>query len=442
MSAYREEARADRAAGAEQRRLDAAAADRRRADRLRAEDERAARLRDQRRADRQAERAEREARRAERAERRAAALSPGLVYQRGTLALVAASALASLPAQIMHFVAISAILLPLPLALEGAAWVMAAGVAFADARSLPAWVRWLLRALVAAFAGFAGFINYGYGLSLTHQGLSAADARTVGLGLAAVTLLGPLVFEIRQWVSTLSAAIGDGEERGRRRHAARRRRHHRRVARVADRLISAAPYGDLPAEEAWALAWSVVHGPTVPGMTPSLEKRAARAHGRLTASRTPARAGLFARRRPQVTADMKKATQIVSNRSMSDLEESPDQPPAPVADPTPLPAPAPVDLPEPDRSTPVGAVAAESARPRRATGRVPRSARNNRPKRTPTQLLNEARKATADWSDEELTADRIRKEVRTSAEKARGLRDALRAERAESTALAVEEVAA
>ncbi|MFD8365691.1 hypothetical protein [Streptomyces hygroscopicus] len=324
MSAYRQELRADRAAGAEQRRLDAAAAEQRRAERLRAEDERAARLREQRRADRRAERAEREARRAERAQRRAAALSPGLVYQRGTLALVTASALASLPAQIMHFVGISAMLAPLPLALEGAAWVMAAGVAYADARSLPGWVRWLLRALVAGFAGFAAFINYGYGRSLAEQGLSEADARTVGLGLAAVTLLGPLVFEIRQWVSTLSAAVADDEARGRRRHAARRRRHHRRVVRVAERLISAAPYGDLPAEEAWALAWSVVHGPSVPGMTPSLEKRAVRAHGRLTASRTPARAGLFRRGRAQMPAG--------SGLAAAEVPEAAGQPSAPCAD--------------------------------------------------------------------------------------------------------------
>ncbi|MFE2498599.1 hypothetical protein [Streptomyces scopuliridis] len=288
MSTYREERRADQAADAEQRRLDALAAEELRAERLRVADERAARLREQQRADQQAERAGRAGRRRERAERRAVALTPERVYQRGTLALVGASALASLPAQILHFVGIDPVLLPLPLALEGAAWVMAAGVAYADARGLPGWVRWLLRALVAAFAGFAAFINYGYGLSLTGHGLSDADARTVGYGLAAVTLLGPVVFEIRQWVSTLAAASSDIEQRARRKHAARRRRHHHTVVKVADRLISAAPYGDLPAEEAWVRAWEVVHGPTDPGMTPRLEKRAVAASARLTESRTPA----------------------------------------------------------------------------------------------------------------------------------------------------------
>ncbi|MFE9060451.1 DUF2637 domain-containing protein [Streptomyces violaceusniger] len=146
--------------------------------------------------------------------------------------------------------------------------------------------------------------------------------------------------------------------------------------------------------------------------------------------------------RPEPTANAEETAEIESNRSMSDLGESADEPPAPVADPNPRPAPAPVELPAPDRPVPAGAaVAAESARPRRATGRVPQSARPTRPKRTPAELLDEAREATAGWTDAELTADRIRKEVHTSAEKARGLRDALRAERAESPATASEAVA-
>ncbi|MFG3123681.1 hypothetical protein ACGFYO_16930 [Streptomyces sp. NPDC048201] len=283
MSAYREELRADRAAQAEQRRLDAAAADERRAERERAADERAARLREQTRADQAAERQVRERRRQERADRRALALVPERVYRTGTLALVVASGLASLPAQVAHFAGISLALLPLPFALEGAAWVMAAGVAYADSRQAPVWVRWLLRVLVAGCAAFAASVNYGYGRHL--EGLSASDAHAAGVGLAAVTLLGPLVFEIRQWVSTLTAR--DEHARAARRHATRRRRHHRAVHRLAARLVSAAPHGALPAEEAWAQAWEVVHGPCAPGMTPALEHRARHAATRLAEARTP-----------------------------------------------------------------------------------------------------------------------------------------------------------
>lgn len=135
---------------------------------------------------------------------------------------------------------------------------------------------------------------------------------------------------------------------------------------------------------------------------------------------------------PHTTTDDEETAEIESNRSMGDLGESAPEPVAPVAEPVALPAPVAVELPEPVESAPVApAVAAESPRPRRATGRVPQSARAGRPNRTAAQLLDEARSATADWTDDELTAERIRKAVRTSSEKARGLRDTLRAERAE-----------
>ncbi|MFD5893770.1 hypothetical protein [Streptomyces sp. NPDC060366] len=441
MSDYREERRADQAADAEQRRIDAAAADERRLTRQRADDERAARLREQQAAERaEARRARVDARSARRAAR-GVALTAGNVYRKGTLALVTASALGSLPAQVLHFMHISPMLLPLPFAIEGAAWVMAAGVAYADERGLPGWVRWLLRGLVGVAAGFAARINYTYGTGL--DGLSDADATTAGIGLAAVTLLGPVLFEVRQWVATLSAKSGEGDQRQRRRHNRRRRRHHKTVAKLADRLMSAAPLGSLPSEDAWARAWSIVHGTDQPGMTPQLHRYAVRSTTALTdamrepTTTVPARTGITRRftdwlmhRQPAPTANSHKTTDVNINRSMADLEESAPEP-VTAAAPEALPAPVVVDLPTPVESTcALAPVAAESTRPRRATGRVPDSARTRRPTRTPDQLLSEARELTADWSDGELTAESIRKGVRTSAEKARGLRDTLRAERA------------
>jgi hypothetical protein len=286
---YRDEARQDAAAAAEQKRLDQAAADERKATRQREADERTARLRAQARTEKGQDRAERKARRAERREARAASLTPQNVYSRGTLALVIASGLASLPAQIAHFAAISMMLLPVPLGIEGAAWVMAAGVAYADSRELPPWVRWLLRVLVVSAAGFAASINYSYGLSLA----PGSSGHTAGLGLAAVSLLGPLLFEIRQWVLTLGA--GDEEERKRRKHARKRRRHHRPVARLAARLESAAPYGTLAAEEAWRQAWEIQTGADMPGMTPALYRRSVRSAAKLTAAQQPQR-GRWSRR--------------------------------------------------------------------------------------------------------------------------------------------------
>jgi hypothetical protein len=55
--------------------------------------------------------------------------------------------------------------------------------------------------------------------------------------------------------------------------------------------------------------------------------------------------------------------------------------------------------------------------------------------RTFEELLSEARTATAQWPDRELTADRIRTAVRCSAVNARALRDALKSERAEGRPL-------
>lgn len=130
-----------------------------------------------------------------------------------------------------------------------------------------------------------------------------------------------------------------------------------------------------------------------------------------------------------------------AERSTSELDESATQPHPVAPDPGPEPSTTPVQSTAPAapvesaRPTPVVAVvAAESARPRRATGRVPDAARNPRPTRTPEQLLDEARSVTADWPDARLTADAIRRAVRTSAERARSLRDTLRAERADAAA--------
>ncbi|MCT2589491.1 DUF2637 domain-containing protein [Streptomyces sp. N2-109] len=135
--------------------------------------------------------------------------------------------------------------------------------------------------------------------------------------------------------------------------------------------------------------------------------------------------------RSDTSTDDQKSTQVDINRSTSDLEESTPEPVAAVPDPIELPVSAPVEVPVPVESAPVlSTVAAESGLPRRATGRVPTAARTPRPVRTPAQLLAEARSATADWPDGKLTAEGIRKAVHTSADKARGLRDTLRAERA------------
>ncbi|WP_405635257.1 conjugal transfer protein [Streptomyces sp. NBC_00056] len=140
-------------------------------------------------------------------------------------------------------------------------------------------------------------------------------------------------------------------------------------------------------------------------------------------------------------ANAEESTETVRIRSTADLPEST---PAPItAKPIVLPSPVAVGflkstLPSkpvraiesaPVRPIEKRAVPAESTRPRGATGRVPDAARSSRPKRTPDQLLDEARTATADWPDAKLTAEGIRLAVHTSPKNARTLRETLRAER-------------
>lgn len=149
--------------------------------------------------------------------------------------------------------------------------------------------------------------------------------------------------------------------------------------------------------------------------------------------------------RATLIADQDESAQLTTNRLGSDLHEStPEAPPVVAELPAPesadpvtviepvqavesVPVVEPVELPQ---SAPVKAVAAVESAPRRATGRVPQSARTPRPTRDSDELLDEARSITANWSDGELTAEAIRKAVRTSSARGRLLRDTLKAERA------------
>lgn len=86
------------------------------------------------------------------------------------------------------------------------------------------------------------------------------------------------------------------------------------------------------------------------------------------------------------------------------------------------------------RSTrpPGSAAAVESAKaaPRRATSRVPAIAKSAADRtRTDAEVLDEARLLTADWSDDRLTAERLRSELRIGQSRARALRDQLQTER-------------
>ncbi|MDQ0909358.1 hypothetical protein QFZ22_005343 [Streptomyces canus] len=144
------------------------------------------------------------------------------------------------------------------------------------------------------------------------------------------------------------------------------------------------------------------------------------------------------------SANAEESTETIRKRSMADLGESTATPAVtltrlPVPEPVaidagksilplkPMPA---IPAPTPSEAPAGRSVAAGSTTPRGVTGRVPDAARSPRPKRTPDQLLDEARKATSHWPDAKVTGEGIRRAIHTSPANARMLRDTILAERA------------
>ncbi|MFE3741899.1 DUF2637 domain-containing protein [Streptomyces sp. NPDC059134] len=84
-----------------------------------------------------------------------------------------------------------------------------------------------------------------------------------------------------------------------------------------------------------------------------------------------------------------------------------------------------VTAPEQERSEETKAEPKVPAKPARRNAKP-----KPKPRRTPDEILAEAREVTAAWPDAALTADGIRTAVRVSAATARTLRDTLKAERA------------
>ncbi|MFB7254194.1 DUF2637 domain-containing protein [Streptomyces nojiriensis] len=137
--------------------------------------------------------------------------------------------------------------------------------------------------------------------------------------------------------------------------------------------------------------------------------------------------------RPPIDPNMQESTQTGINQSTPEQDEPPVEQP----EPDEKVGSSPAATVEPIEAPVLLAVAAESTRPRRATGRVPQAARSTRPVRTDVELLAEARSLTESWPVEKLTGEGIRKALRTSPAKARVVREALKAERERDNAAAV-----
>ncbi|MDO0935002.1 DUF2637 domain-containing protein [Streptomyces sp. DG2A-72] len=123
-------------------------------------------------------------------------------------------------------------------------------------------------------------------------------------------------------------------------------------------------------------------------------------------------------------------------RSAPDQAESASEQPtgstsAKVAE-APATSPTEADKSAPAARPPRSATVVEStgAAPRRATGRVQTTVKSTADRtRTDAEVLDEARLLTADWSDDRLSAERLRSELRIGQKRARALRDQLQAER-------------
>ncbi|MFJ3620853.1 DUF2637 domain-containing protein [Streptomyces iakyrus] len=123
-------------------------------------------------------------------------------------------------------------------------------------------------------------------------------------------------------------------------------------------------------------------------------------------------------------------------RSRSDQAESPpEQPtesaPVKVAEAA-VTRPTEADDSAPATRPPQSAATVESTRAaaRRATSRLRATAKSTADRtRTDAEILDEARLLTADWSDDRLTAERLRSALRIGQKRARALRDQLQAER-------------
>lgn len=102
---------------------------------------------------------------------------------------------------------------------------------------------------------------------------------------------------------------------------------------------------------------------------------------------------------------------------LGELNPAAEQEPAAPSEPDTAPAPEPLGAPEIEPKP-------RTKRPSR------RPAKAKQPKRSPEEILAEAREVTTAWPDAALTADGIRTAVRVSQATARHLRDTLKAERA------------
>ncbi|MEV7466143.1 hypothetical protein AB0O20_06460 [Streptomyces kronopolitis] len=214
----------------------------------------------------------------DKAKQREAAADNGTRFKLITNIVLVLGLLAALPAQLSYFLKLHRkgdasgnpawLMTPVPFFLELLAWVGVLGTQWAHRKGLPRWPFWIL---TASLASVAGYIN------LTH---GATEYGTVaGVALAATSVIGPVLAEVRQALESKAAVDNRSrEQRAKEKEAAKRaaaeareaaKRHkledERRKAKWGEvfaeyeRIVAAHPIGAITRNEAWKAAWDNLH---------------------------------------------------------------------------------------------------------------------------------------------------------------------------------------
>ncbi|MFF2077124.1 hypothetical protein ACFVXG_20470 [Kitasatospora sp. NPDC058162] len=161
--------------------------------------------------------------------------------------------------------------------LEGLAWALVAMGSKAEGeRSTRTY-----RAGAWVAGAIAGAINFAHGWSQYTEHRWVA----VVLALSSVAAV---------WITDLQTHGGKGPTKAEKQaaveraaHAKARAAHHPEVMEVAERLLSASPFGALNPDDAWQTAWHYVHGVAVTGVTSDLIAAQLQAQARVTEVAVP-----------------------------------------------------------------------------------------------------------------------------------------------------------
>ncbi|MFI5739159.1 hypothetical protein ACIA9I_12390 [Streptomyces anulatus] len=212
------------------------------------------------------------------ARRREASADNGTAFKLIVNVAVVLGLLAALPAQLSYFLTLHKegeknpstawLLGPIPFFLELLAWVGVLGTRWAHRKGLPRWPFWVL---TASLASVAGYINLAHGMD--EYGIVA------GVALAATSVIGPVLAEVRDFLEGRAAADTRSlEQRAAAKAAAKKQaREQRALAKVHatedkrrkklfprefteyERIIVAHPTGAISREAAWQQAWDNEH---------------------------------------------------------------------------------------------------------------------------------------------------------------------------------------